>query len=68
MPVVIAYIFHAIRQVLSMMFDDDMDVMSQEAKDILCHPEDSIIFKEAIISKKRPVTIVLSTGKELTLI
>ncbi len=62
---------NAVKNVLRTFFASDLDVMSDEVREILSNPEDAQKYKDAvrqIESGETEVTIKLSGNRELTLV
>ena len=72
MHLILLQIKDAIKSVIRTLFVPDMDVMSDEVRQILANPEDAKKYKEAINDlakgEKKEVTIELSNKTQLTLI
>jgi len=68
MKEIIQQIFDAIENVIKTFFSNELDIISDEALEILSVPEDAKLYREACISKERPLKVTFSTGKTIELI
>lgn len=72
MRILLTQISEAIRNVVKVLFASDIDVMSDEVRQILSNPEDAKKYKDAVRQIEEDtthsVTITLSNNKQLTLI
>jgi hypothetical protein len=72
MSIILYQISNAIKSVINTFLSSDLDVMSDEVREILSNPADAKIYKEAVekIEKgeEKEVTIQLSNKSKLTLI
>jgi len=69
MKVVLTQISGALRSVINSFFSNDLDVMSEEVRQILSNKDDAEKYKEAvkkIESGEQTITITLSNNKELS--
>ena len=72
MKIIFSQISGAIRNVIRIFFTTDLDVMSDEVRQILANPEDAKKYREAIkkieTGTESEVKIELSDKSELTLV
>ncbi len=71
MKLVLSQITGALKTVLRSFFASDLDVMSDEVREILSNPDDAKKYMDAvnqIENGQNEVTITLSNNKQLTLI
>jgi hypothetical protein len=47
---------------------DDLAVMSREVREILANKSDAKKYKDAVNSKRRPITVTFENGNTITLI
>ena len=71
MKIIFYQIGDAIKEMIKSFFVSDLDVMSEEVKEILSNPEDAEKYKKAveeIKGGKQTSTVLLSNNKEITLV
>lgn len=72
MELILETITHAVRNVIRTFFASDLDVMSDEVRQILSNPDDAKKYRQAIddirTGKEKEVTIQLSNKRSLTLV
>ncbi len=72
MKLILFQMSDAIKRVIKTFFSSDLDVMSDEVREILSNPEDAKIYRDAVNQiekgKEKEVTITLSNKNQLTLV